>query len=381
MMSKSKFVETVIIGGGASGLIAGAMMKNKDFLILEGNHKVGHKILISGGAKCNITNKRVSQNNYLGDKIFIKQVLNQFNNHKVVEWFSSQNLELILKNEYQYFCKDGSFRVVDILTSHINSKSILTNTKVKSVSKKDDFFLIETSNGSFQSKNLIVASGGLSYSSIGATDIGYKIASSFGHTIIPSSPALVGFTLQKEQFIFKNLSGVSSEVIIKVEDKKFQGSMLFAHKGLSGPAILNASLYWKKGMISIDFLPNLNLNSIKSSKKLVNNSLNLPSRLCKVLLELLKIEDIPCNKLTKNDWLALEGLHDYRFSPAGNFGYTKAEVTRGGVSTHEIDSSTMMSKKIDNLYFLGEVLDVTGELGGYNFQWAFSSAVVCARGI
>jgi len=170
-------------------------------------------------------------------------------------------------------------------------------------------------------------------------------------------------------------------VIIKVEDKKFQGSMLFAHKGLSGPAILNASLYWEKGMISIDFLPNLLLNSIKSSKKLISNSLNLPSRLCKILLELLKIEDIPCNKLTKNDWLALEGLHDYRFSPAGNFGYTKAEVTRGGVDTKEIDSSTMMSKKINNLYFLGEVLDVTGELGGYNFQWAFSSAVVCARGI
>ncbi|KIM05430.1 MAG: hypothetical protein KN64_02815 [Sulfurovum sp. AS07-7] len=371
----------MIIGGGASGLMAGAMMKNKDFLILEGNHKVGHKILISGGAKCNITNKRVSQNNYLGDKIFIKQVLNQFNNHKVVEWFSSQNLELILKNEYQYFCKDGSIRVVDILTSHIDSKSILTNTKVKSVSKKDDFFLIETSNGSFQSKNLIVASGGLSYSSIGATDIGYKIATSFSHSIVTPSPALVGFTLQKEQSIFKDLSGVSSEVILKVEDKKFQGSLLFAHKGLSGPAILNASLYWKKGMIGIDFLPNLLLNSIKSSKKLISNSLNLPSRLSKVLLELLKIEDIPCNKLTKNNWLALEGLHDYRFSPAGNFGYTKAEVTRGGVDTKEIDSSTMMSKKIDNLYFLGEVLDVTGELGGYNFQWAFSSAVVCARGI
>jgi len=381
MISKNKFVETIIIGGGASGLMAGAMIKNKEFLILDGNVKVGHKILISGGGKCNITNKRVSKTNYLGEGAFVTKVLNKFNNQNLIEWFSSQGLELILRNEYQYFCKDGASKVVEILTSHIPSKSILTNTQVKSVTKNENLFLIETSKGYFESKNLIVATGGLSYASIGASDIGYKIATHFGHNITTLTPALVGFTLQKEQFVFKELSGVSCEVAIKLEDKRFQGALLFAHKGLSGPSVLNASLYWKKGNISIDFLVNLSLSSLKSSKKRIANALNLPARLTKVLLELCKVEDKPAYQLSKKEWESLETLHDYTFAPAGNFGYTKAEVTRGGVSTDEIDSSTMMSKKVENLYFLGEVLDVTGELGGYNFQWAFACGVVCAKGI
>ena len=185
----------------------------------------------------------------------------------------------------------------------------------------------------------------MSYPSLGATDIGFKIAQKFGHTIIAPNPALVGFTVQKDQFWFKNLSGLSLEdVEIKVEDKVCRGGMLFTHKGCSGPVILSTSLYWQKGQISIDFLPSKKSYLPKRFKKVIQNS--------------------------KFD------IHNYSFSPAGNFGYTKAEVTKGGVDTNEIDVNTMESNLQKGLYFIGEVLDVTGELGGYNFQWAFSSGMV-----
>ena len=243
-----------------------------------------------------------------------------------------------------YFCK-SSQDVIDMFKK-LNSKTkLFLNTEVKDVEFTNDKFIIETNNQQIESKKLIVASGGLSYPSLGATDIGFKIAQKFGHTIIKPNPALVGFTVQKEQFWFKELSGLSlDEVHIKVANKICKGSLLFTHKGCSGPVILSTSLYWQKGQISIDFLPSKKSYLPKRFKKVIQNS--------------------------KFD------IHNYSFSPAGNFGYTKAEVTKGGVDTNEIDVNTMESRLQKDLYFIGEVLDVTGELGGYNFQWAFSSAMV-----
>jgi hypothetical protein len=158
--------------------------------------------------------------------------------------------------------------------------------------------------------------------------------------------------------------------------------MLFAHRGISGPAVLSASLYWKRGNLSIDFLPDKKITDlVKNSKKNLSSVMNLSKRLSKALLELLHIEDKPCNKITKEELLKLQQIHDYSFAPAGNFGFTKAEVSRGGVKSDGLNVESMMSKNADGLYFIGEVTDVTGELGGYNFQWAFSSGVVCARDI
>ena len=158
--------------------------------------------------------------------------------------------------------------------------------------------------------------------------------------------------------------------------------MLFAHRGISGPAVLSASLYWKKGNISIDFLPNQNIfKLINGSKKLLSSAIPLPKRLSKEILKALEIEDIECKKITPHIREKLKQIHNYRFAPAGNFGFTKAEVSCGGVLSKELDPKTLESKKVKNLYFIGEVVDVTGELGGYNFQWAFSSGVVCARGL
>lgn len=228
---------------------------------------------------------------------------------------------------------------------------------------------------------MVVASGGLSFKLLGASGIGYDIATHFGHNIAKTAPALVGFTVQKEQFFFKLLSGVSTNVCIKVGSHKCNGDLLFTHKGLSGPAVLDASLYWEKGKIEIDFLVDFSWKSVRGSKKNITSLLPLPKRVTKAFLIELELKDKPYNMYSEYECEKLCTLGHYTFAPAGTFGYSKAEVTKGGVETFEVDSETMMSKKEEGLYFIGEVLDVTGRLGGYNFQWAFSSAYSCAKSI
>jgi len=334
--------DIVIIGAGASGLMAASKFKNKSICIIDANDKIGAKIKISGGAKCNITNKFMGAEKFLGDQEFIKPVLEKFNEKNLLNYLSQNKVFPNLNPKIvkgTYFCNSSS-DVIDMFTKLTSHCKFRMNTKVLDV-EYDEYFTIITDKGEIGGNKLIVASGGLSYASLGASDIGFKIAQKFGHTINRLDPALVGFTVQKDQFWFKELSGLSLDVKIKVMNKEVVGKMLFTHKGCSGPAILTTSLYWQKGNISIDFLPN------KDSY--------LPKRFKQ------QIKDLDID------------LHNYTMAPAGNFGYTKAEVTKGGIATKEI-SSTFESKLQKNLYFIGEVLDVTGELGGYNFQWAFSSA-------
>ena len=342
--------DIAIIGAGASGLMTASLLKNNKIVLIDSNKKVGEKIKISGGAKCNITNKYLNENYYLGDKNLIKKTFSQFDQTDLLEYTNKNGLypsinEKIVKGTY--FCNSSSdvITMFSKLTSHVKK---YMNTTVSDVEYKDNRFYIYTNNQTIIANKLIIASGGLSYTSLGASDIGYMIAKKFGHTIVPTSPALVGFTVQSDQAWFKKLSGLSLDVKIDVGHKKISGKMLFAHKGCSGPAILSSSLYWKKGQLSIDFLP---------TKK---------SYIPKRVRQEIKDKDID--------------YKDYKFSPASNFGYTKAEVTRGGVNTDEINEN-FESRLQSGLYFIGEVLDVTGELGGYNFQWAFSSAFVCAKNI
>jgi predicted Rossmann fold flavoprotein len=270
---------------------------------------------------------------------------------------------------------------VYVFQKEIPSTKIALKTNIEKIKKVADSFEVYTNKGKIKAKKVVVATGGLSFPKLGATDIGYEIAKSFGHEVSTLSAGLVGFTVQPEQFFFKSLSGVATEVKITVGEKVINGSLLFAHKGISGPAVLDASLYWSKGKIEINFMPTLNINSLKSSKKNVSRVLGLASRVAKTFLDKLKITDRACNKLSTEEWDSIETFKSYAFAPAGTFGYSKAEVTKGGVILDEIDASSMMSSKVEGLYFLGEVLDVTGELGGYNFQWAFSSAYVCAKGL
>jgi hypothetical protein len=292
----------------------------------------------------------MNENYFLGNNDFIKQTLKSFNNKDLINFLKYNNLNHNLNPKIvkgTYFCKSSS-DVISMFKTLTNHCHFEMNQKVNDVKYINEIFNIKLSNKQIKCKKLIIASGGLSFTNLGASSIGYDIAKQFGHNITKLNPALVGFTVQKDQFWFKELSGLSMDVKIKVSTKELEGSFLFTHKGCSGPIILTTSLYWEKGKISIDFAPYKTSYLQKRFKRAIKE-LNID-------------------------------IHNYEFAPAGNFGYSKAEVTKGGVNTDEIDE-IMQSKLQKDLYFIGEVLDATGELGGYNFQWAFSSAMACANGI
>jgi predicted Rossmann fold flavoprotein len=371
--------EIIIIGGGASALMLASLLPKNSATIIESNPKVGAKVLISGGGKCNITNRYMGSEYYVGDPAFTEYSLDLFDEKALLSWLKQRHLVPELRNEQHYFCKDSAKELLDIFAKESRGQNILLNEKVLEVTKRDQFFSVKTSKRMLTAKFVVVASGGLSFPKIGASPIGYEIAGSFGHSIKKTAAGLVGFTVQKDQFFFKELSGLSTDVVISVNDNLCKGALLFAHKGISGPAVLDASLFWEKGKIEIDFLPDFALQSLKKSKKQLSTLLPLPKRLTKAFLLQLGLDDKTGTKLTSDELDKLETLKHYSFAPAGTFGYSKAEVTKGGVSTDEINAYTMESQRIEGLFFVGEVLDVTGRLGGYNFQWAFSSAYMCAQ--
>jgi predicted Rossmann fold flavoprotein len=372
---------TIIIGAGASGLMLASLLSPKeDILLIDSNSNIGAKIAISGGGKCNLTNESVEASNYVGEAWFTQSVLSRFDQEAVLAWFAQRGVTPHIRKGGQYFCQKSADEVLAVFRRELREVDFAMQTLVSSVTKVDTQFTVETDKGSFFAEHLVVASGGLSFPKIGASGIGYRIAEGFGHSVATTAPALVGFTLQPEQFFFKALSGASLEVQITTEEKSFRGDLLFAHKGISGPAVLNASLYWKKGQIEINFLPDFNWGLLQGKKQL-STILPLPKKVAKAFLDHLKLSDKSAEKLTDSEKVYLKTLQHYSFAPAGTFGYSKAEVTRGGVSSSEIDPYSMMSLKEPGLYFIGEVLDITGELGGYNLQWAFSSAYCCASAI
>lgn len=354
--------------------------KYKNICIIDTNAKIGPKIKVSGGAKCNITNEFVTSKNYLGDREFVEELLNKYSKNDLLAFLNKNGVFPKINPKIvrgTYFC-DSSQDVIDMftkLTTHIKK---YLNTTVLDVTF-DKHYKIKTDSKLIEANKLVVASGGLSYAMLGASSIGFDIAKKFGHSVIKLEPALVGFTVQKEQFWFKNLAGISTMVDTFVEGKCFEGSLLFAHKGCSGPVILTTSLYWKKGKIAIDFLPKKKLESFLSGNKIISSALPLPKRFIQEFLASVELDDKSVSTLNEKERDKLKLLKYYEFPPAGNFGYTKAEVTKGGVNTDEINHNSFESLKQKDLYFIGECLDITGELGGFNFQIAFSEAVVCAE--
>ncbi len=374
--------ELVVLGAGASGLMAAARLRRRDILILEHNPKPAAKIAISGGGRCNITNERVSRDDYLGDAAFVEKVLHRFDNRALLTFLRRYGLEPVVRKKGQYFCPRQATELIDLLRKLADHAELATNVEVLGAERSDAGFHVRTSEGIVHAKRLLVASGGLSYASLGASGIGYEIAERFGHAIMPTRPALVGLTLQKEQAWMKELAGVSLPVAITVGRRRIEGDLLFAHKGISGPAVLDASLFWHRGKITIDFLPGLKLKTVlKHPQRSVLSQLPLPKRFAQAFFEAMAIPPVPYARMQEHTKQRLSQLKSYALAPAGTFGFARAEVTKGGVATDAIDPATMQSRLVEGLYFAGEVMDVTGRLGGYNFQWAFSSAVVAAEAI
>lgn len=378
--------DVAILGGGAAGLMCAAWLNAHSTLrvgVIEGNAKPGAKIRISGGGKCNLTNISVTEEHYLGDTALVAEVLKRFDNRALLEWVGARGCRPVLRKGRYYFCPHSAQELIDILLRAARKSRLLTGQKITGVKKSGSRFTITTAAETITSKQVVVATGGASYATVGASDIGLKIAQSFGIAILPFRPALAGMTLQKEQFWMKALSGISLPVTIRVADKTLREDMLFAHRGISGPAVLSASLYWEKGVIEIDFLDGRAVQPLidRGGNKRVSTALPLPRRFVSAMLEHLDVPDVPCAALKADARSRLEVFGGYRFAPAGTFGFSKAEVSKGGVVCDRLNIPSCESREVDGLYFVGEVVDVTGELGGYNFQWAFSSAVCAAENI
>ncbi|HSO60135.1 MAG TPA: NAD(P)/FAD-dependent oxidoreductase [Desulfobacterales bacterium] len=386
-MSVESTFDTIIIGAGAAGMMCGATagQRGRKVLLLERSPNIGQKISISGGGRCNFTNLRVDPKNYFSDNPhFCKSALSRFTPLDFIKLIEKHGIAYHEKTAGQLFCNDRAQRIVDLLVSECKAGGVIIKTgcAVKRIEKKD-LFSVQTDTATYTAPALVVATGGLSYPQTGATGFGYEIAAQFGLGIIACAPALVPLSYQPADVKrYGSLSGISIFAAAATGSTTFTDAILFTHKGLSGPAILQLSSYWSPGEpITLDLLPHLRLNEAipkwKSERPTAELKTllreHLPERLAQRFLDL-HGRNRPVRQLTERDEAALARIfHHWQIQPRGTEGYGKAEVTRGGVDTRELSSKTFESRNVPGLYFIGEVLDVTGWLGGFNFQWAWAS--------
>ncbi|MBN3263645.1 aminoacetone oxidase family FAD-binding enzyme [Pectobacterium brasiliense] len=391
--------DAVIIGAGAAGMFCAAQAGQRGLrvLLLDNGKKAGRKILMSGGGRCNFTNMYAEPAAYLShNPHFCKSALARYTQWDFISLVNSHRIAYHEKTLGQLFCDDSAQQIVDMLVTECERANVTLRlrSEVTSVEKSDDRFTVQLSNGtSFQSVSLVVACGGLSMPGLGATPFGYQLAAQFGINVLPTRAALVPFTLHKpllEQL--QTLSGVSVPTVVTAENgMTFRENILFTHRGLSGPAILQISSYWQAGeYVTINLLPDRDLTQLINDERAAhpNQSLKntlaqwLPKRLVECLQELGQLPDVTLKQLNSAQQTQIEqSLQQWRVQPNGTEGYRTAEVTTGGVDTRALSSKTMEASAVLGLYFIGEVVDVTGWLGGYNFQWAWSSAWACAQGL
>lgn len=394
-MPSNRHADVLIIGGGAAGLMCAstAGYRGKKVIVLEGSNRCGKKILMSGGGRCNFTNTGTSPKNFLSQNPhFCKSALARYSPNDFIELVQRHNIAYHEKELGQLFCDDSSKQIVKMLLDECQyaGVEIITDCKIESV-ERSDCFVVRSNQGVFFAEKLVIASGGLSIPSMGASGFGYDIAKQFGHSILATRAGLVPFTLSgKPLEQYAGLAGLSLPVKVKTQSVEFTNAMLFTHRGLSGPAILQASSYWQLGQpIEINLLPDINagehfialqLQGHKAELKTVLSEL-LPKRLAQLLCtDFFSNKPINQYKHTELKNIAYS-LQHWILTPSGTEGYRTAEVTLGGVNTDEISSSTFESKLCPNLYFIGEVLDVTGHLGGYNFQWAWACATAAGQAV
>ena len=389
--------DVVVIGAGAAGLMCAieAGKRNKKVLIIEHSSKIAEKIRISGGGRCNFTNIYSNSENFLSNnKHFCKSAFSKYTQNDFIDLVKKHKIKFHEKKLGQLFCDNSAKDIIEMLITEceIQKVEISLNTEIKSIIREENLYILETEkNGKFICPSLVIATGGLSIPKIGASDFGYKIANQFKLKVTNLYPALVPLTFKDDILEFcKSLAGVSIEASVKINKTIFNEGLIFTHRGISGPSILQISSYWKPDKtIEVNLLPQNSMDKtlkerrIKTPKQNISNVLSdfLPNKLAIAITSLLntnqKIGEASNSTLNKIS----NFINKLNVLPTGTEGYKTAEVTLGGIDTNEINSATMECKKYSGLYFIGEVVDVTGHLGGHNFQWAWSSGYVAGQNV
>ena len=388
--------DVIVIGGGAAGLMCSieAGKRGKSVCLIDHSSKIAEKIRISGGGRCNFTNLYSNPSNFISNnKHFCKSAFAKYTQNDFIDLIKKHNIDFYEKKLGQLFCITSAKEIIDMLIAECMAQNVEINkeTKISSLTKNQNTYSIKTNKGVYSCSSLVIATGGLSIPKIGATDFGYRIAKQFNLKVTNLLPALVPLTFEEKELEFcKSLAGVSLNASVKINKTVFNEGLIFTHRGISGPSILQISSYWEiKQPISINLLPELNMGLILKERRNANPKQNLsnilsdylPNRLALAICNKLSIskkigdssnEDLKNISNFVNDWIVI---------PTGTEGYKTAEVTLGGVDTKEISSSTMECINYPGLFFIGEVLDVTGHLGGHNFQWAWSSGFLAGQNV
>ncbi len=386
--------DVVIIGAGAAGLMCAltAAGRGRKVMLIDHANKAGKKILMSGGGRCNFTNMYTEPNNFLSQNPhFCKSALARYTQWDFIEMVAKHGVPYHEKKLGQLFCDNKSSDILEMLLQECQQAgvSLHLDTSVEQIEKTDNGYSLNTTLGPIDCQSLVVATGGLSIPTLGATGFGYQIAKQFGHTLLATRAGLVPFTITDQlKEICTELSGTSVDCLVSCNDQSFRENILFTHRGLSGPAILQISSFWNTGdTVEINLLPDLDALSWLQTQQAERPNSELKTLLGEIFTKKMAnllaehwFESKPMKQYTPGELaLVADKLANWKVIPAGTEGYRTAEVTLGGVDTREVSSKTMESLKSSGLYLVGEVLDVSGHLGGFNFQWAWASGYAAAQ--
>ncbi|MDA7801668.1 NAD(P)/FAD-dependent oxidoreductase [Candidatus Pelagibacter sp.] len=386
--------DVIVVGAGAAGMMSAieAGKRGRKVLLVDHAKKIGEKIRISGGGRCNFTNIHTHPSKFISNNPkFVISALKQYTQNNFIDLIKKHNIKFHEKKLGQLFCDESAQQIIDMLLLECEMANVVLkkDTTINDIDKQNDKYFIVVGDDKYFCESLIIATGGLSIPKIGASKFGYDIAQKFNLKVIETLPALVPLTFsEKILAICKELTGLSVEAVVSFKKTFFEEGMLFTHRGLSGPSILQISSYWKMGDdIKVNLSPKLDVDKFLNDRKTsnpkhdINNIVSeiLPKRLAHIICNENKVNGNIC-ELSKKVLTSLSNsINAWAINPTGTEGYRTAEVTLGGIDTEEISSKTMMSNKHPGLFFIGEVVDVTGHLGGYNFQWAWSSGYVAGQ--
>ncbi|MDB3923985.1 NAD(P)/FAD-dependent oxidoreductase [Candidatus Pelagibacter sp.] len=386
--------DVIVVGAGAAGMMSAieAGKRGRKVLLVDHAKKIGEKIRISGGGRCNFTNIHTHPSKFISNNPkFVISALKQYTQNNFIDLIKKHNIKFHEKKLGQLFCDESAQQIIDMLLLECEMAKVVLkkSTIIDDIDKRDNKYLIVVGEDKYFCESLIIATGGLSIPKIGASKFGYDIAQKFNLKVIETLPALVPLTFsEKILAICKELTGLSVEAVVSFKKTFFEEGMLFTHRGLSGPSILQISSYWKLGDdIKVNLSPKLDVDKFLNDRKISNPKQDisiivseiLPKRLAHIICNENKVNGNIC-ELSKKILTSLSNsINAWAINPTGTEGYRTAEVTLGGIDTEEISSKTMMCNNHPGLFFIGEVVDVTGHLGGYNFQWAWSSGYVAGQ--